>query len=355
MQRGNKMNKIKKIIIAALIVAFSAGVIIFSGEVTESIFRSINVCLEIIIPSTFIFMVLSSYILSSGLYNILFRPLYYLIEKLIKADRYVISVFLLSLVGGYPVGFKLLKDLIAENKNYSEIVSFCATFCYCISPSFAVTMLGLGLFGSIEAGMIIYISNIITCFIIAVFYGNTHRLTVTVPEKQEPNTHHGNLIESINSSVVSLAKMCSVIIFFNSVITVTECVCGKIMINIPPELKAVLEISNILSYNAPLPSALPYISALASIGGICVIFQCKSLIDKSFSLNSFLISRLFSVIISYITTKIIMLFWDISVPSLYSGNSFYIFNFNSNKAATIFLLIMCIILMKKSEKNFKKG
>ena len=69
-------------------------------------------------------MVLSSYILSSGLYESLFRPLDKPLQKLIKADNHIISVFLLSLIGGYPVGFKLLKDLIAENKNYSEIKGF---------------------------------------------------------------------------------------------------------------------------------------------------------------------------------------------------------------------------------------
>lgn len=348
------MRKIKKIIIITLIIVFSTGVIVYSDKVSESIFKSINICLEVIIPSTFIFMVLSSYILSSGLYESLFRPLYKPLQKLIKADNHIISVFLLSLIGGYPVGFKLLKDLIAENKNYSEIVPYCAAFCYCISPSFAVTMLGIGLFRSIEAGFIIYISNVITSLIIAVFYSKTHKLAVNTT-KIGIDSYNGKITESINSSVISLAKMCSVIIFFNSAITVFECFCSETAISILVPLKSLLEISNILNYKAIPPSALPFISSLASVGGLCVVFQCKSLIEDSFSLNSFFISRIFAAIISFITTKAIMIFWDISVPSSYSGNQSYIFNFNANKGATLFLLIMCIILMQKSEKNLKKG
>lgn len=355
MQRGNKMKQIKKIFIAILIIVFSAGLIIFSDKISSSIFQSINICLEVIIPSTFIFMVLSSYILSSGLYGILFRPFYYFIERVMKADRYIISVFLLSLIGGYPVGFKLLRESIAENKNYSAIVPFCATFCYCISPSFAVTMLGLGLFRSVEAGLIIYFSNVITCFVIAVFYGKTHKLTVITEKMNMAVSDNGKLTDSINTSVISLMKMCSVIIFFNSVITVFECFCNKIMVPVPNVMKAVLEISNILKFEYLSPTALPYISSLASLGGICVIFQCKSLIDKSFSLKPFLFSRFFAAIISFAVTSLIMLFWDISIPSSHFGNNSYIFNFSTNKAATVFLLIMCIILIQKNEKNLKKG
>lgn len=355
MQRGDKMKQIKKIFIAILITAFSAGIIIFSDKISSSVFQSINICLEVIIPSTFIFMVLSSYILSSGLYDILFRPFYHPVERIIKTDRYIISVFLLSLIGGYPVGFKLLRESIAENKKYSAIAPFCATFCYCISPSFAVTMLGLGMFGSIEAGLIIYFSNVITCFIIAIFYGKTHQLKVITEKNNTPISHNGKLTDSINTSVISLMKMCSVIIFFNSVITVFECFCDKTKIPFPTALKAVLEISNILKLEALSPVALPYISALASLGGICVIFQCKSLIDKSFSLKPFLLSRFFTSIIAFAVTNLIMIFWDISIPSSHFGSNSYTFNFSTNKAATVFLLIMCIILMQKNEKNLKKG
>ena len=90
MQKGNEMKKLKRLIAVILIVGFSTGVIVYSGEVSESIFKSINTCLEVIIPSTFIFMVLSSFILSSGLYETLFRLLYKQLGKFIKTDRYII-------------------------------------------------------------------------------------------------------------------------------------------------------------------------------------------------------------------------------------------------------------------------
>lgn len=290
------------------------------------------------------------------MYKLLFRPLYNFFGKTIKTDNRILSIFFLSLIGGYPIGFKLLKELIAENKNYSAIVSYCSAFCYCISPSFAVTMIGIGLYQNIEAGLIVYVSNVISCIIISLIYCRIHNLTINSTTFEDTaKVKQNGLSEAINSSFIALAKMCSVIIFFNAAITVLECFCQSAGIHIPIIIKSILEISNILKCNSVSPAALPFISALASVGGICVIFQCKSLIDNTYSLKSFFIARFFSALISFASAELIITFWDISSAASTFGKKFYSFDFSVNKGATVFLLIMCIILMQKSEKIFKKG
>lgn len=348
------MKKIAKFIKVISITLLSVGTLVYSEKTTQSIVRSIGICLEIIIPSTFIFMVISTYILSSGLYLSLFKPIYTILKKIFKTNRQIISVFLLSLIGGYPVGFKLLKELIAENKNYSAIADYCAAFSYCISPSFAVTMIGCGLYKSIDAGIIVYISNVISCLLIALLVGINGKLKLENCHSDNTYKNTG-LTEAISSSVVSLAKMCSVIIFFNASIMITECFLENIGIIIPISLKSILEISNVLNFKNMSPSALPYISSLASFGGFCVLLQCKSLINNSFSLKFFMFTRFLAAFLSFISTKLILIFWDISFQTITSDGGIYVFDFSINKAATVFLILMCIILMKKSEKNFKKG
>ena len=344
------MKKFKKIIIITLIIVFSTGVIVYSDKVSESIFKSINICLEVIIPSTFIFMVLSSYILSSGLYESLFRPLDKPLQKLIKADNHIISVFLLSLIGGYPVGFKLLKDLIAENKNYSAIAPQTASFCYCMSPTFAVTMIGLGVFNSIEIGMIVYVSNIISNLIIAIIYTNVTDLKFDIKMKNNKS----GLIQAINSSSNTLLRICSVIVVFNIGITAVNSFLGVFDLTIPLFVNASLEISNILNSDSVSIDYLPIISMLSSTGGVCVLFQCYSIIQGSFSIKRFLILRIPAVVLSGIITCIIMKFYEISIPSS-SFNNNYLFEYNTKNGVVFLLMIMCIILLQKNEKIFKKG
>lgn len=346
--------KVRLIITALLIIFLSVNLIFYSDKINKSIINSINLCMEIIIPSTFIFMVISTYITYSGLSKIIFFPFYLLFKRILKMDIKSFSIFLLSLIGGYPIGIKLLKELIAENKNYSEIADKYAMFCFCVSPTYAVTVMGIGIYRSIEAGIIIYLSNIITCFIIAFFCCNFSKLKNTDEKSDESNMHKKGIFDAIYSSSVSLFRMCSIIIFFNAVITIFECCLSEKGIQLPFFLKTIFEISNIIKTDGITPSSLPYVAALTSFGGICVILQCISMINKSFDIKPFIISRVISSLISFIVAKIIITFWDISYPmATYGGN--FTFNFNENKSVTIFLLIMCIILIQKKEKNFKKG
>ena len=84
--------------------------VVFPKETADSTVNSINVCINSIIPSMFAFMVITTYIQDSGAYRFLFRPVMPLLKRIIRADERLLSIFLLSLIGGYPVGIKLLKE-----------------------------------------------------------------------------------------------------------------------------------------------------------------------------------------------------------------------------------------------------
>lgn len=332
------------------IVFISALLFIFPKEISESTILSIKNCVNIIIPSMFAFMVISSYIISSGIYRYIFAPLYLILKHFIKLDKCLFSIFILSLIGGYPVGIKLIKEIISQNKSYSEIAEVLSTFCYCISPTFAITMIGLGLFNNPETGLIIYISNVTACIIIAIFQSNRYNLKI---EKAELNAH-GGIINSINSSADVLFKICSIIVIFNIIITAFESFFNLFQIEIPIILKSLTEISNVVNIKNPNISLLPYLSAISSTGGACVLFQTYSLIGDDFSKSFFLISKLPCAVLSFFITKIILFFWDISLPVITETNN-YIFELNSNRLILVLLLIMCVILLQKNEKNFKKG
>ena len=272
------LKTLKKIIITVAVVLYSLIIITFPRDISQAIVKSINVCINVIIPSMFIFMVISSYILSSNLYNMIFSPIYFLFKRIIKLDKQSFSIFLLSLIGGYPVGLKLIREEISQNKNYHEIAGKTAAFCYCISPSFAITMIGIELYKNAEFGFAVYISNVISNFILAVIYSHKYDLKITLTGQ----TKTGNIISSVNSSAATLFKICSIIIFFNSIIASVECLLNCIGVSLSIEIKSLLEISNILEYQNITPVALPFIAGLTSTGGFCVIFQSISIVNVLF-------------------------------------------------------------------------
>lgn len=347
-------NKIIVILKSAFAFLLLTLFIAFPKQMADSISESINVCLDIIIPSMFVIMVLSSYIIDEGIYKAIISPIYYLLKWLLPLNKELFSIFFLSLIGGYPTGIKLLRERIAENKNYHEIYERMAGACYCVSPVFAINIIGYGIYGSIEAGIIVYISNVLACFITAIITARKiSRINDNNNSKEVSEHNSKGIVFCINSASKALLVICAVIICFNSGIIVIDCLLSEFYIELPEILAGFLEISNLIKLSSVSPVYLPFFSLISSFGGVCVLAQTAALAGKNFSLKYFFIGRIFCGTLSAIITYIIMNAWEISLGSS-SGTSAYTYIFNQNKLVVIMLIIMCTIIFIKSEKIFKK-
>ena len=344
--------KLVKIVKVSSVCFAAAMILLYPSAAADSTVRSINVCIDSVIPSMFAFMVISTYIQSSGLYKAIFRPLLPFMRKIIKADDSIISVFLLSLLGGYPVGVKLLLEIIAQNKNYPAIMKSSASasaFCYCVSPPFAIIMLGNGVFGSTAAGVIIYISNMLACLTMAIIVSVRSELK-DIPAATD---NGGGLIGAVNSATRALAVICPIIIAFNIIIDVITAALYDVGISSTPWVSGFLEISNLLKLSGVPYYCLPIIAAISSMGGICVLVQCLAIVKNAFPVNRFLIARIPCMLLSGIYSFILMQFIDISVPASVIS-PIYSYSFSANKIIVPILIAMCIIIFYRSDKIFKK-
>ena len=326
--------------------------IIYPEVTADSAVNSINVCISAIIPSMFAFMVLTGYICDSGLYRVIFRPVLWLMRRIIKADDRIISVFLMSMIGGYPVGVKLLKETIAQNKNYPAIIGISrdsAMFCYCISPTFALIMLGNGVFGSTEAGAVIYISDVLSCIITGAVVSRACRLKSGIGA----GTAKGSLIGAVNSASRALFVVCTVIIAFNTALNCVTAFLGDIGITLPTELIGAFEISNLLRLQSPDASFIPIAAAISSMGGICVLLQCAAIVKGAFPVKRFIIARLPCALLSGLISWMLLQFLDISVETSTFSTGFT-YGFSTNKIIVLVLIAMCIIILHRSDKILKK-
>ncbi|MGN0655565.1 MAG: hypothetical protein ACI4KR_02120 [Ruminiclostridium sp.] len=342
--------KINKILATAAAAGVGILITIFSRETSASVVNSIHICVNAIIPSMFAFMAISSYIISSGLYRYISAPFYFLLRGVIRLDKQSFSIFMLSLIGGYPTGVKLISEITAHNKNYHAIAEKLSAICYCVSPPFAITMLGLGIFGSEEAGVIIYISNVLACITAAAIFTRMFPINTDNSGREEKS---GGLISAVNGTAASLITVCAVIVAFNVLLTAFQCVAGLFSIEIPDGILGLLEISNLLKTQNPSASLLPFVSAASSFGGVCVLVQCAALAKKQFSLKYFLIMRLPCAALSGFFASVIMNFWEISVTAS-PISAYYSFVFSADKAVILLLTAMCILIFLKNEKIFKK-
>ncbi len=346
------MKNITSLIKAVSVTLTAVLILIFPAQTAESTVKSIDVCISTIIPSMFAFMAISAYIQNTGLYRIILRPLIFLLRPIIKADDSIISVFLMSLIGGYPVGVKLLAELTAENNNFPEIsqtAENASMFCFCISPTVSVIMIGNGVFGNTAAGAMIYISDILACLVMAMFVSRIHKTGSTVTLC----TSEYGLADAVNSASRALFTVCTVIIAFNVVLTCIRCALSIFGADIPPLAAGAAEISNLLKIKEPSLFFIPAAAAVSSFGGICVLMQCTAIIKGAFSVKKFLLARIPCAALSALFSYIIMQFSDISVTvSTFSRR--YSFGFSANKVIVLVLIAMCIIIFYTSDKIFRK-
>ncbi|MDR2558302.1 MAG: hypothetical protein LBC86_01975 [Oscillospiraceae bacterium] len=337
------MKKNAKIIAAAAVVLLLLSALIFDAKnMTGAIVRSIETCLYTIIPALFGFMVISSYLLRSGLYRILFKPLYLILRCVIRLNEEEFGIFLLSLFGGYPVGAKLA----AENKLTRNILPYC----YCPSPGFVISTAGFGLFSNSRAGLAVYLSNVLACVILSVLL-NIRRKDIT-DEKSRPPLQLNAFTPAVMSAGSALFPVCAVIVAFGVIKGTLQFIGIESTI-----IFAVLEISSISQF-VPNPVFLPFIAALFSTGGLCILMQIPAILGpgakakNKIPLRGFFWWRIPAALLSAAICRLLMPFIDFTayIP-VSTAETAVISTQAGSPIASAALLIMAVILVRTAGES----
>ena len=162
------LKKIKFIIsiICLFIIIF---VLAFSKTISIAITQGLLICLNILIPSMFIFLIISEFFYRTNALNKILKPFNFLCEKLFKIDRKIGPILFFSLICGYPSGANLIENLVRENKISRKTANRMLYFCVNAGPSFLIGGVSIPLSNDITFGIILFISQVISFFIIGTF------------------------------------------------------------------------------------------------------------------------------------------------------------------------------------------
>ena len=129
---------------------------------TQGAITGLLLCSRIIIPSLFPFTVCVIFILKSGVLNNL-NFLNKLTIKIWGISSQMFAIFLLSLIGGYPLGAKILNESEIDSKTAGKMLYFCVN----AGPAFIILAVGLGHFNSKEIGYLLFFSHIFSSIILS--------------------------------------------------------------------------------------------------------------------------------------------------------------------------------------------
>lgn len=298
----------------------------------NSVFSSLVLCGNVIIPSLFPFTVCVLFILRSSILEKL-KFLNKFTGKLFGHNHQMFSVFLLSMVGGYPVGAKLLNESGLE-KNKKIMINYCVN----AGPAFIILAVGNGILNSIKLGYVLFSSHIFSSIILALFYKNSTKAEEYSHQKQKINIID-SFVQSVSDSANTVFSICSFIILFSVITGYINFYSKKY--HFLKYLTYFLEVTNAVSQ----AKNIFLISFLLGFGGICVWFQIFSLANNfKINLPQFILSRIIHGILSSALTLLFLKIFKISVGT-FSNNKSFLFLPYSNLSVAISLLIMGIILI----------
>lgn len=341
------------------ILAFAAGLaavvlIIEPKTVSDAVGAAAASCLEVVVPSLFAFTVLAIYLQKSGLYRTVLKPLTFPLSKLLRIDEELCAVFLLANIGGYPVGARLLSELVKQDRLSRENAGRMLCFCFGSGPGFMLGIAGMRIFGSAGAGAGAGAALFGICFAVSLLIAGFVRTRGEIPLERAEGSFRLNadaFITSVVDGARTMFTVCAMIVGFSVITSILKTVgvhnfFTKIF-GSSEILPALLEITRIGDMTATT-SALPTCAALLAFGGACVIMQIAA-IARGIPMKGFIISRGAAAVLSaLLAMPFAGMFPPADVETIAADTAVTVFS--KNAALSVCVLAMCLLMLLEARR-----
>ncbi len=275
-----------------------------------------QLCTATLIPSLFPFFVLTTLLIRLGLPQLLGSVLAPISRPLLGISGPGASVFLLGLLGGYPVGARSAAALYASGQCSRQEGEHLLAFCNLCGPSFLLGVVGAGVFQSTAVGLALYAAHIAAALAVGLLFRLfLHRKkpepSAVMPKAAPVPSLSNAFLEAVRSSFMSCLSVCAFVLFFQVVLRMLS-VSGLLSLlargtafllsplGVTPRwalsfLAGLLEVtSGVTSLSAgSLPCRIVTAAFLLGWGGLSVHAQALSVVASSgLSLRPYFIGKL---------------------------------------------------------------
>ncbi|MBQ4119831.1 MAG: hypothetical protein IJD45_05525 [Clostridia bacterium] len=331
------MKKIIYFLSATFILMFAVLILKNPNPCIKATSYSINLCARVLIPSLFPFTFCVLFILNTNILNKL-NFFDRLLKKLFGMDSYLFSVFFLSLIGGYPLGAKLINDSQIDKKTAEAMLNYCVN----AGPAFIITAVGNGIFNSHKIGVILFVCHILPPFILAFLFRK--KLSANKCRCKNSISIADNFVMSATSSAAALINICTFVLLFSVITAYFQ------SFALLKPITLLLEVTNSISHT----NNILLISALLGFGGISIWCQVYSLSQKAKpAFLTFPLCRIFHAFSSATFTYIAIKLFGVTMTTLSNGKEFGFTAFTNSTPVGFSLIILCILFMiSLNQKNY---
>ena len=228
------------------------------------------------LPALFPFFVVSGLLVrcdTARLSPLLANPL----ARLYGLPPEAAPALVLGLIGGYPVGAATACALLSEGVLSREAAERVNRFCNCASPGFCV-----GVFGSAQAGAMLYGIHIVSALIVGLFFART---PLSALSQRIHNRNRTSFPSIFCASVQQAASTALTVTAFLTMFSILLRLLSPVFALLPygNALDGMIELTNGLDELTVLPlprrARLTLASFLLGFGGLAVQFQVRALAE----------------------------------------------------------------------------
>lgn len=313
--------------------------------IMESVKNGLGICYESIIPSLFVFTVISNYARQSDILSLLSLP-FYPYSKLMKVkDKSYSGYLLLSLIGGFAIGANMLKKL--QDDGYDEkALDVLGITMINNSFGFCVFTLGAGMLNNYFTGLLLYgalcLSSLITAFLVSFLYPYN---IVTSREITEKSTV--SLVESIRKSTDTILYICGFVVVFNCMCEVIQLYTGQYSDFICIFMEITCGLLGILSNYG---NNLYLICFALSVLPVCTLCQVYYFTGNKSLVKTLMASRIIHTPLSLIVFSLLKNMFPVSVQTASAGNMI-LKGYSAGAELSFTLFILTFIFLKLFENN----
>ncbi len=255
--------------------------------------EGLAICWQTILPSLLPYFILAGLLTRLGIPALLSRWLTPLMSRLFRVSGAGAGAFILGISGGYPLGAAAVAELYRTGEADAAVCARLLAFCNNSGPAFILGAVGVGVFGDIRLGLLLYLIHVFSALLTGLLLARRGGPYAPgpLPPRVQVIPFSQALTASVSAALSALVRICGFVVFF-SVVTRVLWALGPIQA-IPLALHqvlglelqwlrallaGVLELGGGIAGLAGLPAS-PVNLALASFilgwGGLSV--QCQTL------------------------------------------------------------------------------
>ena len=216
----------KRKIIFTLLISVTAifFAIHYSKECSNGIIKGLSFCIQVLLPSLFLYMVIASYIVRNGVADLICKPFGKLTGFLFKIPPVGLVPVTLSLIGGYPIGAKCINTMYEKNILTENQAEKCAYIAVAAGPGFLINYMGYALLNNKSAGNILLISQTTALIITGIIVSRIVKCDTCSNKATRSYGEKNIFVNSVKDGSTGALSMCAMVVVFSALIEITDSV-----------------------------------------------------------------------------------------------------------------------------------